>query len=695
MQRFRVVRVRARALIAALAVIATLVQPTPGVAAAPKIVGLSTRLDMATGGDILVGLDLPGEQIISAILDNTISVADRFQPLADGRPAALLEGLTLGTHKLQVSSTSGMATATIKMFSATGPVFSGAQQQPFLCETESAGLGAPLDQYCSAPTRVEHHYKSVVGAFRPLPAGPYPPDMTTTTTTDGKTVPYVVRVESGTLNRAIYRTAILDDPAARAPQDAYRTSEGWNQRLVYAFGGGCGPGYHQGVNSVNDVLNDGMLSKGYAVATSTLNVLQINCNDVVSAETAMMVKERFIERHGVPLLTVGTGASGGAIQQHMIATAYPGILDGIMPAATFPDTPTTGVGVFDCRLLNRAFDADRGRWTEAKRKAVTGFATANVCRSWDVTFAKVVDPRTGCDAVVPREWIYDPVANPKGARCTIEDGAWKNIVGVTPATGFARRPYDNVGVQYGLAALNAGEITPEDFIALNQNAGGYDVDGNLVAKRSVGDATAIRRLYETGRVVTGAAGLAATPIIDVNLYATEYAPVLDIHDRVRPFLTRARLNKLNAGDSRNHVMWTSGASLDDPLPVMDRWVTAFKADTSTDPIRERVARAKPAEAADKCVPAAGQEIREPASYTGSGTCNTLFPAHGTPRMVAGESLANDVLKCALRGIDWTEYRVSFTLEQKAQLERIFPTGVCNWAVNGSNQVAITNTWLSF
>ena len=57
--------------------------------------------------------------------------------------------------------------------------------------------------------------------------------------------------------------------------------------------------------------------------------------------------------------------------------------------------------------------------------------------------------------------------NPKGARPTIFDVA-RNVYGVNPATGAALRPYDNVGVQYGLHALNTGAITVSQFLDLNE-----------------------------------------------------------------------------------------------------------------------------------------------------------------------------------------------------------------------------------
>jgi Tannase-like family of unknown function (DUF6351) len=83
--------------------------------------------------------------------------------------------------------------------------------------------------------------------------------------------------------------------------------------LVYTFGGGCNAGYHQGA-STGGVLNDLFLAQGYAVASSSLNVLDNNCGPIISAEAAMMVKEHFIETYGPVLHTIGWGGSGGAIQ---------------------------------------------------------------------------------------------------------------------------------------------------------------------------------------------------------------------------------------------------------------------------------------------------------------------------------------------------------------------------------------------
>jgi Tannase-like family of unknown function (DUF6351) len=57
------------------------------------------------------------------------------------------------------------------------------------------------------------------------------------------------------------------------------------------------------------------MSKGYAAASSTLNVFGVDCNSVLPAETTMMVKEHFIDEYGVP------GTRGlRRVQHHQPAT---------------------------------------------------------------------------------------------------------------------------------------------------------------------------------------------------------------------------------------------------------------------------------------------------------------------------------------------------------------------------------------
>lgn len=53
--------------------------------------------------------------------------------------------------------------------------------------------------------------------------------------------------------------------------------------------------------------------------------------------------------------------------------------------------------------------------------------------------------------VLPEDQRYNAKTNPTGVRCGVYDHT-VNIYSKDPVTGFARRPIDDVGVQYGLAS---------------------------------------------------------------------------------------------------------------------------------------------------------------------------------------------------------------------------------------------------
>lgn len=662
-----------------------------------QISTLSTAPDMVSGGDVLVRVDVP--RYLSAT-DVTVSLGDEdvtdvFRPSGDGRSlTGLVTGLEVGENQLIAAGRGRPAELTVVNHLVTGPIFSGPQQEPFVCKTEEWGLGAPLDEDCSAPTRVEYQYRTAAGEFAPLPNQAIrPDDLVETTTSTGQVVPYIVRLETGTINRAVYEFAVLDDPATPGP-DPWTVEPGWNERLVYTYGGGCRSGYHQGTGT-GGVMQDLHLSQGYAVASSTLNVNNTNCNDVVSAETTMMVKERVIEQIGVPSHTIGWGASGGAMQQYEIAQNYPGLLDGIIPTLSFPDATTYFIGADDCRVLLRRHLNDPAKgYTDEQKAAISGFAVWETCDVQHAGRPGRLDP-DDCDPEIPPALRYDALTNPEGARCSIYDGM-VNIFGRDPSTGFARRPHDNVGVQYGFEALNAGVITKEQFLDLNQNIGGYDIDMNWIPQRVVGDEAAIRAAYSTGRTTTGAGGLATVPIIDARPYLDLEA---NFHDSVRSFSMRDRLMEAN-GYADNQVILRAHADVyadlqDEFLAQMDTWLTTLGQDTSRDDQIDKVRRAKPADLVDACWTAEGTRIAEPATYSGDGTCNDLYPPHAGPRIAAGGPLSDDVWKCQLKPIDWSDYTVDFTVSERGRLQSTFPTGVCDWSLPSVGFEPLQGTWLSF
>jgi hypothetical protein len=543
-----------------------------------------------------------------------------------------------------------------------------------------------------APTVVSYVYRSTAGRFAPLADPAARPADLAQATVDGRPVPYVVRVERGTIDRAVYELAALYDGQAPSP---VRVAGAWNRRLVYTFGGGCNVGYHQGA-STGGVLDDLFLSRGYAVASASLNVLDNNCSSIISAEVAMMVKERAIETYGPVAHTIGWGGSGGAIQQHQIADNYPGILDGIIPQISFPDQATVGAPVADCRLLRNYFTNTTLAYTEAQRAAVSGFRTWGSCVNWDLAFASRGHATQACPSAIPPAFLYHPQTNPDGIKCTTAEQL-VNVLGRDPRTGFARSFLDNVGVQYGLAALTAGAITPEQFVDINIKAGGFDVIGDFAPERSEADPVALVRAYRAGLSLAGSGGLATTPIIDLRAYTDA---VSDIHTRFWSFAVRERLAAAN-GSAANQVILAYGLAPSPANPTasalesMDRWLTAIAADRGRGDARARMLRNRPADLVDGCWTGTGERVSEPASWQGTGTCNTLYPSAADTRIAAGAPLRDDVLKCQLKPLRFSDYPVEFSTEQRVRLHAAFPHGVCDYGRRGVGQVPLQGVWQTY
>jgi hypothetical protein len=633
---------------------------------------------LVSGGDALVEVTGAGAAPVALIVNGARVDVLRADPQRASL-VGLVSGLREGRNALSARAGGRSARLTLINHSKDGPILSGPHMQPYECRTVEAGLGPALDLNCNAPTRSDWFYRTTMNQFKPLPAGPLPADAAQTTTIEGVRVPYVVRVESGTLNRTIYRIAMLDDPARTGAVG--RRNPSWNGRLAVSFGGGGGAKYNQGLMPVQAALNDLYLSRGFAHIVASELVNDLHANAVLQGEALMMIKEHFIEQYGPPRWTVGSGGSGGAIQQYLIAQIYPGLLDGIQPEAAFPDSSPM---IADCGLLEAYWQkADPKVWTQEKRQAVSGFAPAT-CRLWDFLFVPVIKAanKPGCALSDPR-LVYDAQSNRRGARCSAAD--WRvNQIGRDPKTGFAYRYDDNVGLQYGLGALNTGAITVDEFLDLNARIGGYDIDGRFQAERMAGSAVGIRRLYEAGLVNSGGGGLASLPILSFRSYND---PAGDIHDRFRDIVIRERMRKAN-GDAQNAVFWVAGPDRKrfelvavKALETMTQWLDALSAAPGP-ATHAKVVRYRPAEATDAYFDAQGVKHAEAVTLTGPSRANDLYPFHSDPRVVAGGPLSMDVLKCDLKPVRPSDYKVAFSPDQWARLKQIFPTGVCDFARPG-------------
>jgi hypothetical protein len=560
------------------------------------------------------------------------------------------------------------------------------------------------------------YLSSADGTFKPYPAGAAAPsDVARTTTLDGEEVRFIVRVETGTLNRAIYQSTLLHDPADPAP-DPWTRSRGWNGKLVYTHGGGCRSGWFRQGSGSGRVLDEGLLGMGFAVTSSSLNVFGNNCNDLLASETHIMVKERFVERYGAPVYTIGTGGSGGSYQSHQTADNYPGVFDGIIVSSSFPDvTSATIFTLADSRLLWHYFnEVAPGEFSEDQQRLVSGFGShgsiANLSRGaarLDPTFdpaAPLEEQGSEVAGLVELEALRYSPSNPDGIRATVYDHT-VNVYGYDESTGSASRPLDNYGVQYGLDVLNDGHISKAQFLALNRDIGGFDADLNHVPERHRADPTAARRAIDTGRILHGGAGLASTPVIDYRSY-TDHREDGDIHMIVHQFSTRARLAAAN-GHADNHVMTVGGLwgyTEDRPdlgalFRSMDEWLMdLLEGDGSGLARADRVVDTKPADLVDNCWDASGatrRNIRERLSFASTGACGAIYPAYPTPRHVAGAPMTNGVVSCQLKSLDRADYEVEFTADEWAELETIFPDGVCDWNKGDAHAQGYQGTWLSF
>src|SRR5262249_35210162 len=202
--------------------------------------------------------------------------------------------------------------------------------------------------------------------------------------------------------------------------------------------------------------------------------------------------------------------------------------------------------------------------------------------------------------------------------------AARNIYGVDPDTGAALRPFDNVGVQYGLNALNAGIITPKQFLDLNERIGGVDRDSNYIARRTAGDAGAIARAYQSGLTLGGNGGLTSIPIFD-TASSNETG---GYHYAWFHFAVRERIRQATGGSSENFVMWRGGNAAA-AQEQFDRWMAAYKSDASSDPERVKVLRARPKTFVDGCFDksAAPAFIAEELSFSSRPVlrCSELYP----------------------------------------------------------------------
>ena len=354
----------------------------------------ATSPDHVSGGDVLITVALAFPDLPLTVAANGRDVTSAFSRdrFNQQHMLGLVTGLAAGVNT--ITATNGQQTSSLDVtnYPMTGPIVSGPHVTPFMCQTESfllpdgTPLGAPTDAFCSAPTVIQHVYLPAAGeALLPLPSvARLPDDVGMTATTEGLTVPFVVRVETGTMARGIYQHAVLHDPTSDGEPSPMNPPPAWNRKLIAVHGSGCPGGWYVqgaalGVNLLTGVQLT-RLGAGYASFANTLNHPTNSCNALLAGEATLMGKEHFVETYGTPDYTVSTGGSGGAYTSLQVADAFPGLFDGVLISSTFPDALSIALAGLDSRLLSNYYlNANSGRFTEDEIVAVSGHKNA---RAW-------------------------------------------------------------------------------------------------------------------------------------------------------------------------------------------------------------------------------------------------------------------------------------------------------------------------
>jgi len=637
-----------------------------------------------------------------------------------------------------------------------GPLWSGPQQYPFICYTYESNLGQPLidnqdgvgsavfpevdgvpdyeadpigwSALCGIETRLDYFYLATDGSFR-LYDSANPPSDLDTIEIDGQIYPFLVRVESGTLNRFLYAIAILAPFPEELSSPDTLNNDAWNGKLVYYLRGGVGighwqgeAGWHGGVWSAEKPVFKALFEQGYAIAMSSGNETGVHYNMVLADETAWMVKQHFIASYGEPEYTVGVGGSGGGVQQYMFAQNRPGLLDAGIPLYSYPDMITQSIYVGDCNLLEQYFmedvaaKGDQSKWaTWSNRQWVEGMNASD-------TVENSIWGTPGSTECIEAWWFAEPVVlNPVFTipdyitmlhlygypQADISAVKWthfndlENVYG-TDARGFAPSTFDNEGVQYGLGALQRGQLTVPEFLEINSCVGTWTEQEDYVmwdpendpfdaknmlrdaeacrngtpAPRRIGEIDGMHSAYESGHVFHGEADI---PLIDLRPYLEEE---LDMHNTRQSFAARQRMLNYD-GDASNQVIWFAATEDDliqnrvmDAFDLIDRYMTTGQA---------------PEDFVDQCFDADGNQIAAGNQVwdgilndNPEGPCTQAFPTYTSARMEAGDGPAGDMFKCGLKTLDealsdGTYEGISFTADQEAFLRLIFPTGVCDYA----------------
>ena len=254
---------------------------------------LSGRADLVSGGSALVAINLSrsDRRRVKVTLGRR-NVTKVFGTRRDGSFEGLVTGLKPGRNTLQATLPSGWAARiTLVNHRIGGPVFSGPQLKPWTCQPGAR------DKQCNQPPTFSYVYKSTDPSkrgFQPYDPSAPPSDVATTKTDQRVTVPFIVRVETGYMDRDQYQISALDQPGK--PWSAVAPQRQFDHKLLILHGASCGVNYQTGTapRTTGDSAGDYALGKGFITMSTALDNTGHNCDLPLEAESLVMAKEHVI-----------------------------------------------------------------------------------------------------------------------------------------------------------------------------------------------------------------------------------------------------------------------------------------------------------------------------------------------------------------------------------------------------------------
>ena len=269
-----------------------------------------------------------------------------------------------------------------------------------------------------------------------------------------------------------------------------------------------------------------------------------------------------------------------------------------------------------------------GRWVE--QVAVTGLATSSVCDDWDGEFGDNLQADL-CPGAIPDADRYNAEDQP-ARRAMRPAGRPEEHPRHRPKTGAALSAARQRRRAVRPARAAQRPDHPDTVRRTEPGRRWRRPRRQLHASRARSwRRTKPDRIFRDSLVGEFGA-INQTPIIDQTIPVSDDVPALDIHDQIRPYEIRARLDA-NYGSHASQAIWSGVPLPSSAILVAEQWLNALNELQARYPYKSRawlVAHSRPA-----------------APRTRAGSAAPVYPSaarcsmHSGPRQMAGGPLTED------------------------------------------------------